>query len=224
MMQKDHTTLTRQQTVKVLDNLALTDSAFVLTVERSFDFQAGQCVLLGLPGKQEMREYSIYSPVDQDHIEVLVKSVEEGRVSRQLQRCKPGDSLIIEGPIGYFTLREQDVDAREFVMIATGTGIAPFRSMVQSCPALQFRVLHGVRTGDEAYGKEYFSEDRRVVCTSRDESGQYRGRVTAYLAEHPPNPEALFLLCGNVKMIDDVCDLLEASGVPSEAIRTEVYF
>ncbi len=224
MIQKDHTTLTRQQTVKVLDNEALTESTFVLSLERTFDFRAGQCVLLGLPGKQDMREYSIYSSIDHDCVQVLVRAVETGRVSRQLQRCKPGDALVVEGPIGYFVLHEADIADRSYVMVATGTGIAPFRSMVQSYPALDYRVLHGVRTGGEAYGKACFAEDRQVLCTSRDESGQYCGRVTGYLSEYPPDPGALFLLCGNVKMIDDVCDLLEASGVPSESIRTEVYF
>jgi ferredoxin--NADP+ reductase/benzoate/toluate 1,2-dioxygenase reductase subunit len=221
----DHTTLTRQHTIKVLGNEALSASAFVLSLEREdFAFRAGQCVLLGLPGKQEMREYSIYSPVDSDRIEVLVKTVEDGRVSRQLGRCRPGDALIIEGPIGYFTLRDADIQNRSFTMIATGTGIAPFHCMTQSYPGLDYRLLHGVRVADDAYAHEKFPEARYVLCTSQDEKGAYHGRVTAYLRDHAPDPEQLFLLCGNVKMIDDVCDLLDAAGVPTDNVRTEVYF
>jgi ferredoxin-NADP reductase len=44
------------------------------------------------------------------------------------------------------------------------------------------------------------------------------------LGEHAPDPEQLFLLCGNVKMIDEVCDLLDAAGMPTDNVRTEVYF
>ena len=225
MTQADHTTLTRQHTVKVLANEAITGSAFVLSLEReSFQFRPGQCVLLGLPGKQEMREYSIYSAAEADCIQVLVKVVEDGHVSRQLQRCKEGDTLIIEGPVGYFTLREPDVRDRSFSLIATGTGIAPFHSMIQSHPGLNYRLLHGVRTVDEAYARGAFSKERHILCASRDGGGVYQGRVTGYLREHAPDSEQLFLLCGNVKMIDEVCDLLEAAGVPSDNIRTEVYF
>jgi NAD(P)H-flavin reductase len=49
----DHTTLTRQHTAKVLNNEALSESAFILTLAReALTFRAGQCVLLGLPGKR----------------------------------------------------------------------------------------------------------------------------------------------------------------------------
>lgn len=224
-MHGDHTTLTRQRLLKVIEIRELTSSAYVLCLEgNDIAFRPGQCVILGLPGKQEMREYSIYNPVGEPCLEVLVKIVDGGSVSRQLKRCAKGDTVLMEGPVGFFTLREQDTAARRFVFIASGTGIAPFHSMVGSYSALDYSVLHGVREGTEAYDRVAFDSERYTLCTSRDSTGDFQGRVTDYLHGHPGDPADLYQLCGNVKMIDDVCDILEAQGVPVDNIRSEVYF
>jgi ferredoxin--NADP+ reductase len=225
MSQGDHTTLTRQRSLNVIEIRDLTSTAFVLRMERGdIAFRPGQCVILGLPGKQDMREYSIYSAADEPHLEVLIKLVDEGSVSRQLKKCTKGDTVLMEGPVGFFTLRDKDIATRRFVLIASGTGIAPFHSMVGSYPALYYSVLHGVREGTEAYDRGAFASEHYTLCTSRDETGDFHGRVTDYLRQHPGDPSALYQLCGNVIMIDDVCDILEGQEVPVDNIRSEVYF
>ena len=225
MSRGDHTTLTRQRLLNVIKIRELTSSAYVLRMEGGdIAFRPGQCVILGLSGKQEMREYSIYNAVGEPYLEVLIKIVDGGSVSRQLKRCAKGDAVLMEGPVGFFTLRDRDIAERRFVFIATGTGIAPFHSMVGSYSALDYSVLHGVREGTEAYHREAFDTERYTLCTSRDTTGDSQGRVTDYLQRHPGDPTAFYQLCGNVKMIDDVCDILEAQGVPVDNIRSEVYF
>ena len=224
-MQDDFTTLTRQKKLTVVETRELTSSAYVLRMEREdIAFRPGQCVILGLPGKQEMREYSIYNGTDDPCLEVLIKLVDEGCVSRQLKRCSKGDTILMEGPVGFFTLRVEDITTRRYVFVASGTGIAPFHSMVKSCPELDYAVLHGVREGADAYDRGAYASERHTLCTSRDDSGDFHGRVTDYLRQHPGDPSALYQLCGNVKMIDDVCDILEGQGVPVDNIRSEVYF
>ena len=225
MSAADYTTLTGQFEAHVIHVENVSPTAFILRFERrGMVFRPGQCVLLGLPGKKEHREYSIYSSVDDDFLEVLIKEVDGGQVSNQLRQRKSGQPVIVEGPIGFFTLSPDDLLTRKHVLIASGTGVAPFHSLVTSHPDMDYHLLHGVRYRTEAYGRTRYDRTRHVLCTSRDKSGDFQGRVTAYLEQNPVDPEARCFLCGNVKMIDDAHDILTRQGVPSEHIRTEVYF
>lgn len=84
--------------------------------------------------------------------------------------------------------------------------------------------MHGVHFADEAYGKNAFEPDRYCLCTSRDDQGNYHGRVTSYLKENPVQKDTIFYLCGNSDMIEEVTDILENYGVAPENIKTEVFF
>ena len=70
-------------------------------------FRAGQHITLGIPGNNQVREYSIYSTEQDTSLEVLIKEVENGTVSRQLRKLIPGELLEVDGPFGYFTLDEK---------------------------------------------------------------------------------------------------------------------
>lgn len=222
---RNRTTLTGQHTTTVVAVRDLTPSAYVLSVERQgLAFTPGQCVILGREGQREQREYSIYSTLSADTLDVLIREVPSGAVSRQLRQCHAGDAVTIEGPVGFFTIEDTDLTRDRFLFVASGTGIAPFHSMVGSYPGLDYQVLHGVRYGAEAYGREQFAPARHVLCTSRDQAGSVTGRVTDYLRANPVAPGTYCLLCGNVKMIDEVYDILEAQGLARDHIRAEVYF
>lgn len=202
----------------------LTPDTYVMRFDRNdMPFRAGQHITLGIPGDNQVREYSVYSTGQDTSFEVLIKEVETGSVSRQLRKLIPGELLEVDGPFGYFTLDESKLD-REYLFIGTGTGISPFHSIVGSYPNLNYTLLHGVRYGADAYEKEFYARDRYVLCTSRDEEGDFKGRVTDYLSQHEPNSDTLVYLCGNCDMIYDVYDLLTSRGFPSSNIKTEVYF
>src|SRR5210317_312583 len=95
---------------KVKEVRNLTESTYVVRMNRyGMEFLAGQNLNLGLAGDTEKRDYSIYSGVNDDYLEILVKEVKEGLVSKQLKKLKPGDQLEVDGPFGFFTLREQDI-------------------------------------------------------------------------------------------------------------------
>jgi len=202
----------------------LTEDTYVMRIDRNnMSFRAGQHITLGIPGNNQVREYSIYSTEQDPFLEVLIKEVDTGTVSRQLHKLIPGELLDVEGPFGYFTLDEKWMQ-REYLFVGTGTGIAPFHSLAGSYPGLKYTLLHGVRYGREAYDKSYYPEDRHILCTSRDTIGNFAGRVTDYLKQHDLNPETKVYLCGNCDMIYDVYDLLTSRGFPSGNIKTEVYF
>ena len=72
--------------------------------------------------------------------------------------------------------------------------------------------------------KKTFHSNRYCLCTSRDESGDYSGRLTYYLKENRTDPATICYLCGNSDMIEEATVILESLGVLAENIRSEVYF
>lgn len=214
-----------QHLCEVISVRHLTESTYVLRFYRNeFDFQAGQYLVLGIPETKQKREYSIYSSVTAPYLEVLIKEVENGFLSKKFQKLKAGDFVQIEGPFGYFVLDERKIPDRKFLFIASGTGISPFHSMVLSNPHLNYILLHGVKSGSEGYDREIYTKGSYIQCTSRDTSGDFSGRVTDYLIHNPVSDNTWVYLCGNSAMIDDAYSLLEQQGIPSNYLHAEVYF
>lgn len=203
----------------------LTPETFIIRLDRgNFQFEPGQYVIIRIPGQNKGREYSIYSGLNDDYLDFLVREIPEGSFSRYLRHLLPGSELDVEGPKGYFILDEKTQNGYKALLIATGTGIAPFHSYVRSYPELKFNVLHGVHFADEAYGRESFDPENYLLCTSRHDKGDYFGRVSYYLKEHKVDPDTICYLCGNSEMINEVTTILESYGLPPENIRTEVFF
>ena len=220
----------------------LSTGAFVLRFSREgLSFRAGQWINLGLPGSRDQREYTLYSSPADDFLEVLVKEIPEGVISRGLRRRRPGDALEVEGPHGSFCLVEGKHRPPRFLFLATGTGISPFHSFARSHPDLDYLLLHGVHSASELYDRGVFDPARLVPCISGDADGEtacgkpaygkpasvekaYRGRLTAYLRENPVDNFRYCYLCGNSDMIYEAYAILRERGVRSSHIFAEVYF
>lgn len=203
----------------------LTPSTYMLRFSRNdMKFAPGQHLVLGLPGSDDLREYSIYSGVNDPYLEVLVKEVDEGMVSKQLKSIRPGDPVEVKGPYGFFMANVKAQGARKLHFIASGTGIAPFHSFVKSNPDADYQLIHGVRTIEEAYDAHEYDQEKLVVCTSRDTTGSFEGRLTEYLSQTTIDPDWMVYLCGNSQMIYDAMEILQRRGVPQRHIFTEVYF
>jgi ferredoxin/flavodoxin---NADP+ reductase len=202
----------------------LTESTYVLRFDRNdMKFVPGQHITIQLPGNNQVREYSIYSPEAEPYLEVLIREVENGFLSRKLRKLRRGDLLNVEGPFGYFSIDRDKRQDGKFLFIASGTGIAPFHSMTGSYPGLYYKLLHGVRYANETYERNFYLPGNYLACTSRD-NGDFNGRVTDYLKTHLPDPQTLIYLCGNCDMINDVYYLLTSQGISYNQFRTEVYF
>ena len=201
----------------------LSDDSYVLRFDRhGLVFEPGQYVSVGAGGDVDMREYSVYSGVEQDFLEILVRKVASGYVSRRLARLAPGDEVSVDGPFGYFTI-EPEFRGAKHVFIATGTGISPFHNFALSYPRLDYRVLHGIRTLEDRYEHALFGR-RYLSCVSRGAGGDYTGRVTAYLRDGAIDPDTRYYLCGNCDMIYECFDILQTAGVPHHNLFAEVYF
>jgi ferredoxin--NADP+ reductase/benzoate/toluate 1,2-dioxygenase reductase subunit len=209
----------------VIENRQIHQAAFILRFERNgLEFIPGQHLLAGEAGSPHIREYSVYSGLQDPFFEILVREVPDGMVSRRLRKLRPGDFIQIEGPVGYFTLDKEQAAKGRFIFIATGTGIAPFHSMARSYPGLSFTLVHGTRFANEDYGKTTFPKDCYIQCTSRDINGDFQGRVTKYIAGYEAEQSLQYYLCGNSRMIMEASGILRSKGIPPGDIHTEVYF
>ena len=211
---------------EILEIRHLNDSTFIIRLERNdVEFKAGQHINVGPANSIHTREYSIYSSENDPYLEILVKEITDGFISPVLKKQKPGNMLIVEEPVGYFSLPPK-IDAEEkLLFIASGTGISPFHSFIKSYPGLNYQLLHGIRNTTELYEADFYDPKRYIACTSRQKSDNtYFGRVTNYLEEYPVKGNVRCYLCGNSSMIHDVYDILEVQGVPTEKIHAEVYF
>ncbi len=203
----------------------LTGETFSLKLPKArFEFKAGQHLSLGIHGDYQSREYSIYSGENDENLEVLVKEVDHGYFTPKLRKLKSGDLVEIHGPFGKFGMEPKAAETGKFVFIASGTGIAPFRSMVRTYPEMDYTLIHGVKHANEAYDPNEYASDRYILCTSRDPKGTYHGRLTGYLKNCTFAPETDFYLCGNSDMIFDALEILKEKGFERDQIHCEVYF
>jgi ferredoxin-NADP reductase len=154
--------------------------------------------------------------------------VEGGQLTPRLARVEPGDRVGVEALKGRFTLAKAHPFER-LLFVATGTGVAPFRSFVRSSPEQDYFLVHGVRTVEEDFAAEFCRPERRVVCISAPPpwtaGGPLRsGRVTAWLESMEPGTFDRAYLCGNARMIAQALPILVDKGIAEARIHTETYF
>jgi len=210
---------------KILDIRFLTESTFIMRLERkNIQFRAGQYITIGLQGSTQHREYSIYSGEQDDYLEVLIREILQGDITPQLKTCKAGQYVEVNGPLGFMKLDREKIPTHKHVLIASGTGIAPYHSFISSFPEMDYTILHGVRYRKEAYDQGEYNPDRYVLCTSREINGNYNGYVTSYLDQMEIDPATIYYVCGNSNMVYEVYKILGDKGVARENIHSEVYF
>jgi ferredoxin/flavodoxin---NADP+ reductase len=210
---------------KVIKKRRLTNRTFVLQVERDgLAFEPGQHLNIGLPDDRQQREYSVYSSVNDNYLEILVHAIPAGHVSSRLCALSARDHVLVSGPHGRFTLDQVILSNHPLYLIATGTGIAPFHCFSRSLPQLDYHILHGVRGPSDCYDCSVYPKHRYTACFSQSSRGGFSGRVTDYLESHPIDLAGHYYLCGNSDMIYSVFSILTQAGVSREQIHTEVYF
>ncbi|MBM3859864.1 MAG: oxidoreductase [Verrucomicrobia bacterium] len=208
---------------KVIHVRDLTARCYVLRVERlGMSFRAGQSITLGVRRMRVNREYTIYSGEQDNFFDVLIRDIQDGIVSPALRRCAPGEELECAGPYGSFVIEKPEDTSRRHLFVATGTGIAPFHAMARTHPNLNYRLLHGVRLLEERYDMADYAN--YVACVTGEQVGDFRGRVTDYLKQHPTDPQTICYLCGNGKMLSEAYDILRGQGVPSDQLHVEAFF
>ena len=205
----------------------LSDDVFELVLEREgVEFQPGNCFAIS-NSNGVSRPYSVSSGVNEPNLRFVVRRMPGGAVSEWLARCVAGDRIELSSPFGWFRPGYGGEAGDRSVLIATGTGIAPFLSALRSFPDLMPEVcLYGVRTSADAARLDYLRGRCPFrLCVSREESPpHHRGRVTDLLGELPLRPRTNYYLCGLDAMIDEVSGWLQRRGVHFTRIHREVFF
>jgi ferredoxin--NADP+ reductase len=207
----------------VISNNEISPGVFLLAAERRHDFIPGQTVKVGLDDDLPPRIYSICSGVREQELRILFNIKEGGALTPQLARLKPGDEVHISEPGGTFL-----GTAGPAVWIATGTGIAPFYSMLRSGMAENKILLHGVRRADQFYFHDEWEAalkgNYHRFCSGENVDGIPHGRVNQYLELHDLPKDRKYYICGQATMCVEVRDLLIGKGIPFTDIIVEIYF
>lgn len=231
----------------VREHRMITPTVFELAFELSpisepptpFAFKAGQYISVIVPGagpngRDLRRAYSIASSPEEYPVELCVKIVDNGPGSTYLNKLRPGDTFKGFVPYGDFTYETSS--EKHVCFVATGTGIAPFRSMLLSKeyranPAKSVICLLGVRDEEELLYRDDFldSGSKWIPCVSQPKGkwDGFKGRVTDYmrtLGDDFPWKQTEYYLCGAGQMIDEVRAILTERGVDKESIHREIYF
>jgi ferredoxin--NADP+ reductase len=221
-----------------------TDRLFSLRTTRDpgLRFRNGQFVMIGLEvaGRPLLRAYSIASANYEDHLEFFSIKVADGALTSRLQHVRPGDTVLVgRKPVGTLVLDDLR-PGRNLYLLATGTGLAPFLSIIKDPDAYErfehVVLVHGVRrVADLAY-REHLQHElpeaefigpivrEKLIYypTVTREPFEHQGRATALIESGrlcadiglpalDPSRDRV-MLCGSTAMLADLSTLLEARG------------
>ena len=221
-----------EQTVQSVRPWSDKTFSFTLSRPHGFSFENGEFVTIGLKreGKLVARAYSIVSTADLDQLEFLSIHVPDGPLTSQLAHIRPGDSVWVNSKAtGSLTLTHV-LPGRTLYMLATGTGLAPFMSLIRD-PGLYARyenvaLVHSVRTVAElAYRAEIESMDnpqlyyvptvtREAFPVPERGGNLFRtGALSQRLGLPVPAPEHdRVMICGNPAMTRELTHYLKDTG------------
>lgn len=206
-----------------------------------FDFKAGQFITFDLPiGEKRLQRWRSYSLASApgNPLELCIVHLDNGAGSGYFfNEASLGSELKFKGPDGGFCLPET-ID-KDLVLICTGTGVAPFRSMLLDLknsgrPHRNIHLIFGTREEKDILYREEFEELARTmpgfrydVALSRQPDWiGWKGYVhQIYLAEYQtPRPDVAFYICGWSNMIDEaVANLMIKTGYDRSQIHYELY-
>ena len=224
--------------------------SFTTTRDPGFRFFNGQFIMIGLviDGKPLMRAYSIASANYEEHMEFFSIKVQDGPLTKHLQKIKPGDKILASTKPTGTLIVDNLKPGKHLYLLATGTGLAPFMSVIKD-PEVYERyekviLTHGVREVSElAYEdiirelpeNEFFGEMVKgkllYYPTVTREEYQTQGRLTDALTSGEISqklglPEInkqddRFMICGSPSMLSDFCEILDGLGY-KETIRSDL--
>lgn len=209
---------------------------FVFEIEgiERFDFTPGQFVSLHgqVEGKQITRAYSLAAPPNGNRVELCLNRVAGGVFSPHLFELTSGDAMELTGPTGFFVPRPMP---RANLLVATGTGIAPYRAMLPSLleadrpVTLIFgtRYEHSILYREEWENWEKHYAHFRFWPTLSRADEQWTGRRGYVQASLPEalggSLDADVFVCGLRAMVDDVRALAKSLGLDRKQIVYEKY-
>lgn len=228
--------------------------SFRITRPQSLRFHSGEFVMIGLPNAEKpvFRAYSVASPNWDDELEFFSIKVPDGPLTSHLQKIVPGDTVLMRPkPTGTLVLDALTPGKRLF-MISTGTGIAPFASVIRDPETYEkfeeVVLTHTCRdTAELVYGQELVAalKDDPLIgeltegrvrlynSTTREQSARM-GRITALISSGrfyadlgidrlDPASDRI-MICGSMHMLKDVKELVEGLGFREGSLANPASF
>lgn len=231
-------------TGKVAANRRWTDSLYSLQINAAIDgFEAGQFGRIGLHigGENVMRPYSFVNAAAAQPLEFYFSIVPDGPLSGRLAKLQSGDDILINQKANGFLVLSQVPDAAQLWLVATGTGLGPFLSILKGDEVWRrfatIILVHAVRRTEDltyrddintiaaAHNNNADNSGRRLIYApfvSREKTDfALPGRIPAAITDGKlaqftnisPSPDtAQFMLCGNPQMVKDATAALLAMG------------
>lgn len=213
---------------KIADVRKLSDSTISLTIEgdalNKLAFLPGQYVNLKVPGSDQTRAYSFSSMPRDGKVSFLIRNVPGGLMSSFLTSlAKTGDDMTLAGPLGSFYLRDIK---RPLLMLAGGTGLAPFTAMLEKIAEqgspFPLHLIYGV-TNDadlvdmdklEAFAQRIPNFTFTACVANPDSPYPHKGYVTQHIEpQHLNDGEVDIYLCGPPPMVEAVSQFIRERGL-----------
>ncbi|QIV96582.1 ferredoxin-NADP reductase [Allofrancisella inopinata] len=214
---------------------------FKRTDGKPLNFIAGQFITFLLKdneGNLKRRSYSLGSlPSDNMLLEIGITYVKGGTASEIFFNMKIGDTAAAMGPAGRLVLKDEEI--RKLILVGTGTGIVPYRSMfpelLQRAETTEIHILLGVQYRKDALYQDDFIEFAKkhdnikfTLCLSRETESLKEYEVSGYVQQQfgkialDPKKDVIYI-CGNPNMIDQSYEILTNAGFEAKSVRREKY-
>lgn len=221
--------------LEVIEVQHYTDKLFRIRTERpkTYRFTAGEFVMIGLPDAPS-RAYSITSGPYDEYLEFYSIKVQDGPLTSKLQHIQVGDKLLVgEKPTGTLILANLELGGH-LVMMASGTGIAPFISLLRDPETYDLfeniTVTWTTRTHAEQDCYRDFLNEMPIeyISTVTQEPAELQGRIQKFMADGTvkiDNPEyQRIMLCGSIAFNNDLKDHFTALGFSEGNKKTQGTF
>jgi len=212
--------------------------SFRTTRNQSFRFNAGEFAMIGLEveGKKILRAYSVASAPWEEHTEWLSVKVQDGELTSRLQHLKVGDEVVMM-PKCTGTLRNEALKPGGTLwMLATGTGLAPFMSLIRDIDTLEqwdkINIVHSVRERHElayyeqlntnfADNPDIYEMVARVLTYRPIVTGEGEERITDKLWRErlPVKAQDKVMICGNMRFNEDMIKWCEHMGMKEGTLK-----
>jgi ferredoxin-NADP reductase len=223
-----------------IQTIATDTKRIIFEKPAKFEFKAGQFLIIKFT-KKLMRAYSIASTPSDKNIELVIRIIPNGQGTTIIDAAKIGDEFTISNGMGHFLLSD-DKDA-ELYFFATGTGIAPFKSMIRTeaakkIPRKMYLFYGGRKQNDLAYWDELSSwaknlevkiglsrekNVREIIIPNLKTAEIDNCRITKFFENKNFAGNSEFYICGNKGMVDGTKEILLAKGIDKSRIFFEKF-